>query len=367
MRHEAMGRGTEGQGSGARQAGARPVLMGVLAMLLAATVTGPARPGGQGAVVEGGAPGGSAGSGSTPITTTVVYVDTGQEQRFVVPPGVTRLHVVAVGAGGERGADSDGQGGAGSGGRGAIVGADLPVTPGATLYLEVGDNEGANDFGAASDLRTCSRTAPARACDTLRSRLLVAGGGGGGGEGPYDSAVPGGDGVGGDAGRPGALGAGDYPGGGGAAGTIRGGGAGGYGEGGSGTAYDGTPGTAGTAGTAGTERAGGTGGAGGMRDPKGGAGGAGGAGYYGGGGGGGGASYDGESGSAGTGYGGGGGGGGSNFVTRRASRVIISLAPRGTSPTVTISYARPHHSSDARPHPSETDGSGAGRGLTGRG
>ncbi len=71
------------------------------------------------------APAGTAGS-----TTTVTYTATGQEQRFVVPPGVTRVRVVAVGG---PGGDSEG-----AGGRGAVVTATLAATAGATLYVEVG-------------------------------------------------------------------------------------------------------------------------------------------------------------------------------------------------------------------------------------
>jgi len=242
--------------------------MGVLALLLAATMLGPGRPGGRGAVVAGGAPGGAAGSGSAAVTTTVAYTDTGQEQHFVVAAGVTHLRVVAVG--GRGGSDDN----AGAVGRGAVVTATLVVTSGLTLYVEVGGDgalgntnasggfngggaggEGQNyaqggGGGGASDVRTCARAAVT--CATLGSRLLVAGGGGGSGA------------------------ASDYGGPGG------GGGGGGYYGGG------------------------------------------------GGGGGGGGSSSDGD----------GGGGGGSSFVARGATRVSMSLAPRGTPPSITISDVR---------------------------
>src|SRR4051812_3852917 len=62
---------------------------------------------------------------------TCTFLFTGDEQSFVVPTGVTQLHVDAVGGNG---------GPASSPAAGADVIADLPVTPGATLYVEVGGN-----------------------------------------------------------------------------------------------------------------------------------------------------------------------------------------------------------------------------------
>ena len=55
---------------------------------------------------------------------------TGAEQTFVVPAGVSSVHVVALGA--------PGASGGASGGRGAWVSGDLPVAPGQTLFVEVG-------------------------------------------------------------------------------------------------------------------------------------------------------------------------------------------------------------------------------------
>jgi glycine rich protein len=140
---------------------------------------------------------------------TVSYTTVG-EHSFVVPAGVTALHVVAVGG---RGFSPNAYG--------ALVTDDLSVTPGQTLYAElggagqgptaggvtegfqqwVGGSGGANGGGAggsafgnvggiptaggggggATDIRTCATTATT--CDSLASRVLVAGGGGGTGGG----------------------------------------------------------------------------------------------------------------------------------------------------------------------------------------
>jgi hypothetical protein len=112
---------------------------------------------------------------------TCTYASTGAEQTFTVPPGVTSLTVTAVGApGGSFLPDPP------DGGRGAqVTGVLSSLTPGQTLYIEVGgaggSSNGAGGFngggsssigksgGGASDVRTTSRTAP----DTLNSRLLV--------------------------------------------------------------------------------------------------------------------------------------------------------------------------------------------------
>ncbi len=283
-----MGRtvGEREQEGGARRAWALPPTVVIMATLLATVATAPVRPASWSAMGTGGAPGRPVGSGSAPLT-TVAYTSTGQEQRFVVPTGVTRVRVVAVGGRGRGGSDES----AGAGGRGAVVTATLVVTPGLTLYVEVGGDgalgdtdapggfngggkgsEGNNGYdlggggGGASDVQTCARAATT--CATLRSRLVVAGGGGGGGAAPANG---GNGGDGGAAGRRGEGGGGRYDpeGTGGSPGVSRRGGAGGaagdVGE-------DGGPGTGGDAGRAGGGGGGGTGGGGG-----------GGGGYYGGG------------------------------------------------------------------------------------
>ena len=138
---------------------------------------------------------------------TKVFGFTGGEQTFTVPVAVSSIHVVAVGARGGRGSDSLPNRG-GSGGRGDRLEADLAVTPGQTLFIEVGGtgasgaNGGSGGFngggdsgpgyfgtsggggGGASDVRTCSALATAcpGTAGSLTSRLLVAAGGGGGGD-----------------------------------------------------------------------------------------------------------------------------------------------------------------------------------------
>jgi hypothetical protein len=89
-----------------------------------------------------------------------------EEQTFSVPGGVVSLHVVAIGAAG-------GEVGGVSGGAGAEVVGNVTVTPGQTLYVEVGNNgktdgsggfnggaeggTGAGGGGGASDVRTSER------------------------------------------------------------------------------------------------------------------------------------------------------------------------------------------------------------------
>jgi hypothetical protein len=75
---------------------------------------------------------------------TVTYTDVG-EHVFTVPAGVTSIHVVAVGG--------KGGGGFALGGAGARTEGDLTVTPGQTLYAEVG---GAGAFAS----QTAWKSAP---------------------------------------------------------------------------------------------------------------------------------------------------------------------------------------------------------------
>src|SRR4051794_19180541 len=105
-----------------------------------------------------------------------IFTSTGAEQQFVVPVGASAVHVVATGAPG-----------GGVGGRAHQVTADVGVSGGQTLYVEVGGapvgttggfnggGDGANGGGGASDIRTAPR-ASGLATDT---RLIVAAGGGG--------------------------------------------------------------------------------------------------------------------------------------------------------------------------------------------
>lgn len=75
---------------------------------------------------------------------TVTYTDVG-EHVFTVPAGVTSIHVVAIGG--------KGGGGFALGGAGARTEGDLTVTPGQTLYAEVG---GAGAFAS----QTAWKSAP---------------------------------------------------------------------------------------------------------------------------------------------------------------------------------------------------------------
>jgi len=164
--------------------------------------------------------------------TTCSYDSYGPHEYFVdVPAGITSVKVTANGA----------NGGGFRGGRGGVVTADLPVTPGQRLYIMVGNGGGSGLNPGGGFAAVATESAEGSWTAGMNSRLLVAPGGGGGGAG-----------VGGDAGAaaPGA--------GGGQAGTDTAGG---------------------TAGIGGTDGAFGTGGAGGL------VGSGGGGGYFGGGGG----------------------------------------------------------------------------------
>lgn len=253
-----------------------------------------------------------------PVTCT--YRTTDDEQSLVIPGGVTTVHVMAVG----------GRGGAGPysqpGAAGRATG-DVTVTPGSTLYIEVGghgkasgeaDSAGFNGggrgggpyrqyFGAsgggggASDVRTVSSADP----DSMNSRLLVAAGGGGTGW-----ASPGGGayylydgGAAGAAAGP-ARGAGQ-------AGSVSAGGAGGTG---------GSPGADGGLGQ------GGTGGHAGFT----------GNGAEGGGGGGGGGLWGGGGGTGIADYGGGGGGGGGSFLIPAGG--ATELVDASVEPQIVITY-----------------------------
>jgi hypothetical protein len=143
---------------------------------------------------------------------TKTFEYSGGQQEFKVPAGVTSIAVEAVGA---AGAGAQGEvtvdkltfAAGGAGGRGAVVTGQVSVTPGSTLYVEVGGaggqptggfNGGASSEaglvsggggGGASDVRTISDTETAT---TLGSRLLVAAGGGGGGAGGVETGCAGG-------------------------------------------------------------------------------------------------------------------------------------------------------------------------------
>jgi len=259
------------------------VFASALAAMLAATMTGlvlRAAPADAGGIVK------------------VSFTKTG-ETPFRVPAGVTNVYVVADGAPGQAGDAT-------VGGAGTTVTADLPVTPGATLYVEVGAGGGGGGFtdggagGGGSDVRTCSVSA--NNCGGLGTiedpRLLVAGGGGGGGGLGAGGGAGGAGGSGSSAScNPGGSGSGT--GGGGGAGTCTSGGSGGQQGGAGGAGYGGAGGDFGSGG--------------------------GGGGYYGGGGGGG------DDFST-------GGGGGSSFAEAAASNVSMTLN-NSAAASVTISYS----------------------------
>ena len=247
--------------------------------------------------------------------TTATFSYTGAEQTITVPVGVYSVRALAIG----------GRGGAGdlAGGAAARVSGQLEVSPGQTLYVEVGgDGQNAEPSGGgggfngggaaggplggggggASDVRTAPRAAGL----SPDSRLIVAAGGGGTGGG-------GSIGAGGAGGAAGAGGEESPSSGnqGGKEGTQEIGGSGGSGAGG--------------VGVEGELGLGGSGGSG--SSSEGGPGGGGGGGYYGGGGGGGGATF-----------GGGGGGGGSSLEPPSGTLELASLT---SEPQVQITYNPP--------------------------
>jgi hypothetical protein len=185
------------------------------------------------------------------LADTASFSYSGAEQSWIVPTGVTSIHVVAIG--GKGGAGDESQPGA-IGGFGAMASGDIAVTPGQTLFVEVGGNgatatngssgapgaggfnggavggvgdagvndDGGGGGGGASDVRTT----PSASGGSAGSRLLVAGGGGGGGGGGQTAT----GGRGGAAGQNGTAGVNSgncTAGGGGTAGTATSGGAGG--------------------------------------------------------------------------------------------------------------------------------------------
>lgn len=252
------------------------------------------------------------------------FTYSGGEQEFTVPAGVHKIGAKATGGTG-------GAAGAVSGGEAAQASSYLSVTPGDTLYVEVGGTgqseaeggaggfngggSGAGGGGGASDIRTVSRSVELSTEDT---RLLVAGGGGGAGASGETTG-----GAGGAAGEPGA--ATIYPGGG--AGTSMEGGAGGVSE-----CEFGGPNKNGVTGGLGS------GGAGGAAEVEIGPGGGGGGGFY-----------------------GGGGGAGSCFVASSGGGGGSSLLPGGglltlttEPPSVEIVYAKPPTIAISSPTPDTT-------------
>jgi hypothetical protein len=260
------------------------------------------------------------------------------ETAFTVPANVSSVSIVAIGGAGGASVNQFGVS-VNSGGQGRSVGANLAVTPGEVLYMEVGQNgspgfyQAGGGGGGATDVRTCSVVAPSctNGVTSAATRLLVAGGGGGAGG---VAAGGSGGGSGGNGGASDTNGTAANPGGGGGvSGTTTGGGAGG-----TGTVNAGFPGQfaiGGNGGDVGPAGGGGSGGIGGGGDggdilPSGSlsAGGGAGGGYFGGGGG--------AGSSAAVSGGGGGGAGGASYVTPGAS--AQSLTWSAANPSITVSY-----------------------------
>jgi hypothetical protein len=114
-----------------------------------------------------------AGPSSASAATVKTFTYTGAAQTFVVPAGVTSIHVVAVGGKGGTGA-----GNSAPGGFGGVVAADVAVTPGQLLYVNVGGN-GLDATGAAGAGGGFNGGA---AGGTSGDANIGKGGGGGGGE-----------------------------------------------------------------------------------------------------------------------------------------------------------------------------------------
>src|SRR5688572_19073797 len=126
---------------------------------------------------------------------------TGAPQTFLVPDGVFSITVEAFGAAGGDGQDADTD--QGIGGLGGVATAEICVTPGETLQVNVGgaggDGTGGVEEGSVEDevaAPTASTEAPAEPAGGGEVSAAVAGSGGfnGGGNGGDTTADPGGGG-----------------------------------------------------------------------------------------------------------------------------------------------------------------------------
>ncbi|MGN6867626.1 MAG: Ig-like domain-containing protein [Solirubrobacteraceae bacterium] len=237
------------------------------------------------------------------------------ETAFTVPANVNQINIDAFGA--------PGGGSGGFGGAGAEVQGDLSVTPGQTLYLEVGIGGGNPHYlganvggpgGGESDVRTCSATAQTctipgyGTATSAQTQLLVAAGGGGSGGATSDA------------------------GGGGDAGLLNGNGADGQSSANAGGGHGATVSAPGLGGSSASGGPSGSSGSGNLGGDGWSGGGAGGAGRYGGGGGGGvGVASQGAA----------GGGGGSSWVNQDATGVGAYLT-HITGASSAASTAAPH-------------------------
>jgi hypothetical protein len=282
------------------------------------------------------------------------------ETAYTVGPGVTQLLVTLVGGTGGSTTDSFlGSVYTTPGGSAGTVSGLLSVSPGETLYLEVGANgasgsgsaaiggggagggttvpygfgytaPGGGGGGGATDIQLCAAAScnPALFGTAADPRLAVAGGGGGAGD--LNTDLGGFGGAGGEPAYPGSAGLSEvgtpFMGGPGSGGTATVGGQGGAAGQGFGGTDNGSPGSAGAAPT------GGVGGAGSSAGGAGGGGGGGG--YFAGGGGGGGGFGNGGPGGLGT---GGGGGGGESYAGTALTQVTFGRLANST-PAITIQY-----------------------------
>jgi hypothetical protein len=267
---------------------------------------------------------------ATPATQQ--FLPTGDEQSFVVPDGVTNIHVVAIGGKGGKGNNATALGGFGS-----VVSADFAVTPGQTVTAVVGGNGGdaVGAVGGAGGTAVPSGIGAGGDGGGSKPGIEKAGGGGGAASYVYigDQGI-----------LPGLI---VVAAGGGGSGGTSGGGAGGIGS-----FDDGTNGQNGSPGAA-AQFNGGVGGAGGTQSPPSGSGSGvgkflrGGTGVFGfadnsGGGGGGGAGVWGGNGGGEGDINGAGGGGGAGSSAGSSNATNVSYARDKTgAPSITFTYDVP--------------------------
>jgi sugar lactone lactonase YvrE len=119
------------------------------------------------------------------VTQAYFTADGGAVQHFVVPSAVTQIFVSAIGGSGGSGASRDSNTG-GSGGAAGSVSAALPVTPGQTLSVYIGNagavatSDSPGGGGTASGLAVGGAVVSGGAGGTGDQAVLGAGGGGGG-------------------------------------------------------------------------------------------------------------------------------------------------------------------------------------------
>ena len=105
------------------------------------------------------------------------FTSTGAQQFFAVPDGVTNLHVVAIGGRGGRGSGPS----SAPGGFGGVMTADLSVTPGEVLVVNVAGNGGDGGGGGQAGAEGAGGFNAGGAGGRSGDLALGRGGGGGGG------------------------------------------------------------------------------------------------------------------------------------------------------------------------------------------